>query len=86
MEKITKKEWEDFTAENACSSYNLVVNLAILLLWEAGVKNEEEANEFLMKQELDLSGAQAGMAIGYALSKDAEDWIDKTMAKIIRTK
>ena len=67
MEKITKKEWENFTAENACSSYNLVVNLAILLLWEAGVKNEEEANEFLMKQELDLSGAIKIVPLTYFL-------------------
>ena len=82
--KISKKEWAEFTAKNADSSYGLVVNLAILILWEAGVKTEEEASKELMAEELGLSGAQAGMAISMALQRDAEEWLDETSKKIRR--
>ena len=84
MKKITLKKWQDFTAKNAGSSYSLIVNLAILLIWEAGAKTEESGQKILIKQELGLSGAQAQMAISMAIQRDAEDWLDKDMKKISR--
>jgi len=85
MEKITKEQWGEFVKKNSDNSYSFVVCLAILNLWEAGVKTQEEAGKVLMSEEMGLSGAQAQMAINYVLSHDAEDWLDKEMVEVSRT-
>jgi hypothetical protein len=82
MKNITKKQWQDFVVKNCGDSYSLVVCMAILNLWEAGVKTEKEAETELCKEKLGLSGFQAEMAIQFALENNAEKWIDKDMFKI----
>ena len=84
MHKITIEQWGSFIAKNCGDSYSLVVCLAVLNLWEAGVKTEKEAEKELHKVKLGLSGAQAEMAISFALKNDAEEWLDKEMVKISR--
>ena len=83
--EISKNKWRDFVKKNSCDSYSLVVCLAILILFEAKVKNREEAQKVLMGEELGLSGAQAEMAIGYALNHKVEGLPDEEMAEIRKT-
>jgi len=80
--EISKNKWQDFVKKNSCDSYSLVVCLAILILFEAKVKNKEEAQKVLIEEKLGLSGAQAQMAIGYALNHEVEGLPDKEMAKV----
>lgn len=82
--KITKKQWENHVGKNSNSSYGLVTCLAILMLWEAGVKNKEEAEKFLMKQKFGLTGFQAGCAVNFALEYKPTNFLDKTMCRILR--
>ena len=85
LKKITKKEWSEFVAKNADCSYGLVVCLGILMLWEAGVKDEKDANEKLLSYELGgLSGAQAEMIIGMAITRDADEWLDDIAKSVSR--
>lgn len=86
MKKITTKKWKDFVSKNCKDSYSLVVCLAILILWEAEVKDKENAHKVLMEEELGLSGAQAGMAISFALShKPDKKMLDKGMIEVRTT-
>ena len=80
--EISKNKWQDFVKKNSCDSYSLVVCLAILILFEARIKNREEAYKVLMEEDLGLSGAQAAMAIGYALNHKVKGLPDKEMAKV----
>jgi hypothetical protein len=85
MKKITEKKWKKFVANNSKSSYSLAVCLTTLNIWEAGAKTEKEAHEAISKNPMGLSGAQAGMAINLALTRNAEDWLDKTMISVSRS-
>ena len=87
MKKITRinqNKWNKFLTTNGGSSYSLVVCLAILIIWEAGAKDKEEAFKILLAQKLGLSGAQAEYAAQMAMSKDANSWIDQEMSRIRR--
>lgn len=84
MKSITLTDWNDMVLKNCQSSYGLVVALAVLMLWESGVKDENEANTCLLDFELGLSGAQAGMAISLALGGKPTNWLDKGMADIMK--
>lgn len=84
---LSKEMWKKFVAENSTTSYSLVVCLCILCIWEAGCTTEEEAHAELVRCHFGITGAQAEMAIDYALSynfPDAE--LDETMMKIKRDK
>jgi hypothetical protein len=81
MEKITKEQWIEHVSKNCSESYSLAVELAIMDLWEAGVKTEEEASNRLQHDAFGLSGSQAMIAITYALNNDASDWLDKDMVR-----
>jgi len=81
MEKITKEQWIEHVSKNCSESYSLAVELAIMDLWEAGVKTEEEASNRLQHDAFGLSGSQAMIAIAFALNNDASDWLDKEMVK-----
>lgn len=82
--KITKKEWAKFVAKNSGDSYSFVVCYCILAIWEYGCKDEETAGKLLREMKLGLSGMQAEAAIQYALSTDAEEWLDESMTSIVR--
>ena len=77
MEKITEEQWKLHVAQNCSESYSLTVELAIMDLWESGVKTEEEAKKRLHQDRFDLSGSQAVFAINFALTHDASDWLDR---------
>jgi len=82
MKEITKKEWRSFVSRNADDSYSLVVCLTVLCLWEARVKNKKQAGEEIHRLGFGLSGAQAEMAIGLVLKRDANKWLDKEMVEV----
>jgi len=82
MEKITKQEWQDHVAKNAHNSYSLAIELAIMDLWEAKIKTEEEGMERLKTDSLYLSGSQANLAIIFALAYDPSDWLNDDVGKI----
>jgi len=81
MEKITKEQWIEHVSNNCSETYSLAVELTILSLWEAKVETEEEAITVMRGYEYGLSGSQALMAMAFALSHDASDWLDKDMIK-----
>lgn len=63
--QLTKEEWQDFVKGNCIDSYSLAVCLAIILLWE---KPNKDTYEVL--KGLNLSGAQAEMAIEFTKEND----------------
>lgn len=79
MEKITEEQWKQHVAQNCSESYSLTVELAIMDLWESGAKTEEEAKKRLYQDRFGLSGSQAVLAINFALTHDASDWLDRDM-------
>lgn len=82
MKKITIKEWKSLVSKNCEDSYSIAVCSAILILWEAQVKDKENAHKVLVAARLiRLSGAQAEMAIGFALSHK----LDKKILDIRKT-
>lgn len=84
---LSKEEWGKFVSENSTISYSLVVCLCILSIWEAGCKDREEANKELLRCDFGISGAQADMAIDYAMKYQIdESLLDETMKKIKRDK
>jgi len=56
------------------------------MLWEAGVKTRNEALEKLLEWHLRLSGFQAETAIDIALNKRPQNWLDKSMCKVMRAR
>jgi hypothetical protein len=81
-EKKTLEEWKNWVAKNSTNSYSLVTCLTILILIEARVKTEEEAEKVLQQEELGLSGFQALSAINWALKYEVEGLPDKDMSEI----
>jgi len=82
MEKITKQEWQEHVVKNCHNSYCLAVELAIMDLWEAKIKAEEEGMERLKNDAFNLSGSQAHLAITFALAFDPSDWLNDDVGKI----
>lgn len=82
MEKITKQEWQEHVSKNCHNSYSLAVELAIMDLWEAGIKTEAEGMERLKNDAFNLSGSQANLAIIFALAFDPSDWLNDDVGKI----
>lgn len=70
--KISKEQWGEFVKKNSDNSYSLVVCLCIMNIWEAGAKTKEEAETELHRAQLGITGAQADMAIGYALGNEPD--------------
>lgn len=79
---ITREEWDKAVANNAGSSYGLVVMFVVLTIWEAGAQTREEAEKIILDLKLGLSGFQAENAINLALSGDATSWLDKDMMEV----
>lgn len=82
--KISKEEWGKFVAENSSLSYSLIVCICIMDIWEAGCKTEDECHKELRRNSYGISGTQAEIAISFALSNDAEEWLDSDMKAICR--
>ena len=80
--KWTIKKWKNWIAKNSMDSYSFVVCLAILILIEAKSETEEECHKILQAEELGLSGAQAGFAIGWYLRNEVEGLPEKEMAEV----
>jgi len=83
---LSKKRWQEFVQKNSCSSYSLSICLAVLMLWEAGVKTRNKALDKLLECHLGLSGFQAEVAVDMALNKHPHGWLDKNMCKAMRAR
>ncbi len=71
---MTKEKWNTFVGMNSDNSYSLVVCLCIMDIWEGKAQTKEEAHAILEKAQLGITGAQADMAISFAL-KNTPDFI-----------
>ena len=72
--KVSSTDWRFSVADNSYDSYALVVNLAILILWEARVNTKEEAEDVLDNVELGLDVNQERCAIEFVSQNDVEAW------------
>lgn len=68
MKELTKEQWQEFVSKNCDNSYSLVVCLCIINIWEEQAKTSGQAHDTLQRAHLGITGAQADMAIEYALS------------------
>ncbi len=84
MDKITLKResWDKFVKTNSGDSYSMLICYAILILWESGAINRDEAYKILTDMHLGMSGTQADIAIEWALSYAVEGLPSPEMAKI----
>lgn len=82
MNKITLEQWRIMTFNNCACSYNLTTQAVIMLLWEGKAKTQVEARKILELYSFGLSGAQAEMAISFALGNDPSEWLGKVETKI----
>jgi hypothetical protein len=52
----------------------MVINLLIIMLWEDKVSTKKDASEKVIGYGLDLSGAQAEIAIDFALNNKIKNY------------
>jgi len=77
---MTLKAWREHVAKNCKDSYSLVVELAILILWESGADTEKKALKAL--EGLHLSGNQAEYAMQFSRKYKPSFKLDPIMSKV----
>jgi len=84
---VSKKRWQEFVRKNSCDSYSLSICLAILMLWEAGIKTRSGAlGKLWMEWNLRLTDFQTETAIDIALNKRPQNWLNKNICKVMRAR